>query len=71
MSSYSQSGPASTFVDRRLPSLRAVFVGAVARVRASRTRRKQHRELLDYLASDHRAAADIGITNYNECELRR
>jgi len=28
-----------------------------------RQRRRAHRELCDYLASDHRAAADIGITS--------
>jgi uncharacterized protein YjiS (DUF1127 family) len=27
-------------------------------------RRRHRRELLDYLASDHRAAADIGVTPY-------
>ena len=31
---------------------------------AWRLHRRQRRELLDYLASDHRAAADIGITPY-------
>jgi uncharacterized protein YjiS (DUF1127 family) len=31
---------------------------------AWRLHRQQRRELLDYLASDHRAAADIGITPY-------
>jgi uncharacterized protein YjiS (DUF1127 family) len=28
-------------------------------------RRRQHRELFEFLASDHRAAADIGITRYD------
>jgi uncharacterized protein YjiS (DUF1127 family) len=31
---------------------------------AWRLHRQQRRELLDYLASDHRAAADMGITPY-------
>jgi uncharacterized protein YjiS (DUF1127 family) len=31
---------------------------------AWRLHRRQRRELLDFLASDHRAAADIGITPY-------
>ena len=29
-----------------------------------RSRRRQRRELFEFLASDHRAAADIGITRY-------
>jgi len=36
----------------------------VAGLRAYRMRRRHRRELLDYLASDHRAAADLGITAY-------
>jgi len=34
----------------------------VAGWRMYRMRRRHRRELLDYLASDHRAAADIGVT---------
>jgi uncharacterized protein YjiS (DUF1127 family) len=30
-----------------------------------RSRRRQRRELFEFLASDHRAAADIGITRYD------
>jgi uncharacterized protein YjiS (DUF1127 family) len=30
-----------------------------------RRRRRQRRELFEFLASDHRAAADIGITRYD------
>jgi hypothetical protein len=37
-------------------SIRAVF-RAIA---AWRSRRREHKKLLEYLASDHRAAADIG-----------
>jgi len=36
----------------------------VAGWRMYRMRRRHRRELLDYLASDHRAAADLGITAY-------
>jgi uncharacterized protein YjiS (DUF1127 family) len=32
---------------------------------AWRSRRRQRRELFEFLASDHRAAADIGITRYD------
>jgi uncharacterized protein YjiS (DUF1127 family) len=34
-------------------------------VGAWRSRRQQRRELFEFLASDHRAAADIGITRYD------
>jgi hypothetical protein len=43
---------------------RTVFARAADRMRASIARRKQRRELHDYLASDYRAAADIGVRNY-------
>jgi uncharacterized protein YjiS (DUF1127 family) len=32
--------------------------------RSGLARRRQRLELLDYMANDHRAAADIGITGY-------
>jgi uncharacterized protein YjiS (DUF1127 family) len=33
--------------------------------RRCRERRRQHQELLDFMEQDHRAAADIGMTNYD------
>ncbi|HYA05652.1 MAG TPA: hypothetical protein VEF90_07145 [Xanthobacteraceae bacterium] len=39
----------------------------IAGWRMYRMRRRHRRELLDYLASDHRAAADIGVT---PCEAK-
>jgi uncharacterized protein YjiS (DUF1127 family) len=35
-----------------------------ASLRVYLMRRRQRSELLDYLATDHRAAADIGVTSY-------
>jgi hypothetical protein len=62
MSCYSQTGTGAAFAARRTFSLRAVFNRVVDRVRTARDRRRQHRELIEYLASDHRAAKDLGIT---------
>jgi hypothetical protein len=70
MSSYSQSGPAPAFARCRSPWWRAVLHRAVDRIRASLARRRQRQELREYLASDYRAAADIGIANYYDCGLR-
>ena len=49
------------------PELLARAMRAVSLVRTWSNRRRQRRELLDYIASDHRVAADIGITG---CEAR-
>jgi uncharacterized protein YjiS (DUF1127 family) len=61
----------STFIERRSFSWRPLTRGAVRIFRALfrivgtwRSRRRQRRELFEFLASDHRAAADIGITRY-------
>jgi uncharacterized protein YjiS (DUF1127 family) len=51
---------------RPLPC-RAVFNVVAATVWIWRRRREERQELLDYLASDHRAAADIGVTG---CEAQ-
>jgi uncharacterized protein YjiS (DUF1127 family) len=56
---------AASFPARRSPSWRAFLARAVDQLQAWRMRRQQRRELLDYLASDHRAASDIGITGYD------
>jgi hypothetical protein len=66
MSSYCQGVPARAFAERRSPTWRAVFARAVGRVRSSVARRRQRQQLHDYLASDHRAAADIGMRNYSD-----
>jgi hypothetical protein len=48
-----------------------VFGRAVDRIRSSIARRRQRWELRNYLASDHRAAADIGVRNYYDRDLWR
>ena len=40
-------------------------------LRRTRDRRRQRQELIDYLASDHRAARDLGITIYEVDNLCR
>jgi hypothetical protein len=48
-------------ISRRTSSLRTVFSRVVERLRMAREHRRQRRELFEYLASDHRAANDLGI----------
>ena len=64
--------PASTFIERRSFSRRPltrrvvkIFPALFRIVGTWRSRRRQRRELFEFLASDHRAAADIGITRYD------
>ncbi len=57
-------GSAPLFAKRRPLPWRALFAAVANLVRICRRRREQRQELLDYMASDHRAAADIGITGY-------
>ena len=56
MSCYSHSQRGATFVAPRTFSLRAVLSRVADRLRHARDRRRQRQELIDYLASDHRAA---------------
>ncbi len=62
----------STFIERRSFSWRRlrrtavrIFAAMFRIVATWRSRRRQRRELFEFLASDHRAAADIGITRYD------
>jgi uncharacterized protein YjiS (DUF1127 family) len=62
---------ASTFAERRSFSWRSlprsavrIFPALFRIIGTWRSRRRQRRELFEFLASDHRAAADIGITRY-------
>jgi hypothetical protein len=52
-------------------SLRSVFKSVVDRFRAASQRRRQCQELIDYLASDHGAAADLGISPHEARNLYR
>jgi uncharacterized protein YjiS (DUF1127 family) len=63
---------ASPFTERCSLSWRSLRRSAVSifpilfrTVATWRSRRRQRRELFEFLASDHRAAADIGITRYD------
>ena len=67
MSSYVGSEAYVAAEQFRSRSWSAFFHRAIELARICRERRRQRRELLDYIASDHRAAADIGIT---PCEAR-
>ena len=72
MSCYSQTQTAAEFAARQTFSLRrAVFSGVIGRVRVTCNRRRQRQELIEYLASDHRAANDLGITTYDVRNLFR
>jgi uncharacterized protein YjiS (DUF1127 family) len=51
--------------EHRPISWRIFFDGAVETVKTWARRRRQRQELLDYIAVDHRAAADIGISGTN------
>ncbi len=60
MSCCSQTETSAAFDARRTFSLRIVSNRIVDRFRLARDRRRQRRELIEYLASDHRAAGDLG-----------
>ena len=62
----------SRFIEPRSLSLRSLtrdavrlFAALLHIISTWRSRRRQRRELFEFLASDHRAAADIGITRYD------
>jgi hypothetical protein len=62
MSWYSQTETAAAFAAHRTFSVRDVFSGVFGWVRVACNRRRQRQELIEYLANDHRAANDLGIT---------
>jgi hypothetical protein len=64
MSCYSHSEKDAALAAPWKFSFRAVLSFADHLHRA-RDRRRQRQELIDYLASDHRAARDLGITIYD------
>jgi hypothetical protein len=57
--------------ERRSPAWRAVFDRIINRIRSRIARHKRRRELRDYLASDYRAGADIGVRNHYDDDLWR
>ena len=68
MSQYLHSHPAAILGARRSIPWRAFFNGAADIVRNWVRRRRQRQELLAFMAIDHRAAADIGMTSNDACE---
>jgi uncharacterized protein YjiS (DUF1127 family) len=60
MSHYFQGGTTAAFAARR-PVRRPFIYAAAETVRTWSTRWRQRRELLDYMAFDHRAADDAGL----------
>jgi hypothetical protein len=68
---YAQTQTSVAAAARQTFSLRSVFNRAVDGLRAAGQRRRQCQELIDYLASDHRAAADLGISPHEARDLYR
>jgi len=65
-----RSEAVSTFAQRHPSATPWVLLhAAIAWLRTGLARRQQRRELLEYLTSDHRAAADLGLKNYNYCNI--
>ncbi|HEV2626023.1 MAG TPA: hypothetical protein VGV62_13105 [Xanthobacteraceae bacterium] len=55
-----------SFAWRRLTTAAVRILAALFHIAGAwHSRRRQRRELFEFLASDHRAAADIGITCYD------
>ena len=71
MSRYLQAAASAALAPSPTLSISALCRRAVAWLRACRDRRRERRELLSYLGSDHRAAADIGVTRYEAMNWSR
>jgi uncharacterized protein YjiS (DUF1127 family) len=65
MSHYLDGRSVATFTETPSFSWRAFFKSVINTMRTWRTRQHERQQLLDYLASDHRAAGDIGIDRSN------
>jgi uncharacterized protein YjiS (DUF1127 family) len=61
MSHYLHGESAAALAERRPISWRLFFSRANELVRSWIRRRQQRQELLDYIAIDHRATADLGV----------
>ncbi|MGA7789622.1 MAG: hypothetical protein WCA56_15830 [Xanthobacteraceae bacterium] len=68
MSGSADRESAATVAARRSLLSHSIFQRAISLARIWRDRERQRRQLLDYIASDHRAAADLGVSGY---EARR
>jgi len=65
MSRHAQNEAAVAFAMRRPLPWRTIVSNAIDLVQSCIRRRRERQELLDYIASDHRAAADIGISAHD------
>jgi hypothetical protein len=65
MSCYLDHELIAASTDHRAFSWRSLFSAAIDRVRTRYRQRRDREELNAYLASDHRASADIGVSNYH------
>jgi uncharacterized protein YjiS (DUF1127 family) len=68
MSRYLDGESVAAFAGSRSFSWRAFFKRLADTARIRLKRQRDRRELLDYLAMDHRAAKDIGIDRSNARE---
>jgi hypothetical protein len=64
MSCYLDRELTTSSVERRPFSWRSWFGAAIDQVRTRYRQRRERQELITYIASDYRAAADIGASNY-------
>jgi len=64
MIGYLQAECSAPIVPSARFSVRAFCRRTVVWLRACRQRRRERAELLAFMATDHRAAADIGVTRY-------
>ena len=64
MSCYLQAESSASVAPVRTLSVPALCRCAVAWLRSCRQRRQERAELLAFMAADHRAAADLGVTAY-------
>jgi len=65
MSHYLDGGSVAAFAESPAYSWRKFFRSAIDTVRIWRKRQHDRRQLLNYLAMDHRAANDIGTDRSN------
>jgi hypothetical protein len=63
MPNYRNTESVGAFPEARAPSWRLIASRIAAHIWTFWTRRQQRQELLGYIASDYRAAADIAITS--------
>jgi uncharacterized protein YjiS (DUF1127 family) len=69
MSCYIEPDVAAAVARLRTLSWPVLCREAIARLRSWRQRQREREELLLFMGSDHRAAADIGVTRYEALSL--